>query len=72
MAEKEVKVIKKEPAANIAFIGEEPWKPLIKVHTASGRMKLPEDQSKPFYHAESGFLIRTFPHLYKAVKAKGE
>lgn len=67
MAKKE----EKRDSANVAFIGDAPWKPLTSVQTASGHFKLPEDQSKPFYHKESGFLIRTFPHLYKPVKEKG-
>lgn len=57
--------------ANVAFVGKEPWKPLTKIQTATGHFKLPEDQSSPFYSEQAGFLIRTFPHLYKPVKEKG-
>jgi hypothetical protein len=63
---------KEEKENNVAFVGEAPWKPLVEVQTAYGSVKLPQDQSKPFYHPEAALLIRTFPHLYKPVKAKGE
>ena len=73
MAEKEIKVLKKDgPAANVAYIGEKPWKPLVEVNTPKETIKLPEDQSKPFYHERARYLIQNFGHLYKPVKAKGD
>lgn len=66
MAEK-----KEKDKANVAYVGEAPWKPLTSVQTAEGHFKLPADQSKPFFDQNAGFLIRTFPHLYKPVKEKG-
>ena len=54
---------------NIAFVGD--GKPLREVNTASEKIALPEDQSKPFYHERARFMCQTFPHLYKPVKEKG-
>lgn len=78
----EIKVIKKEKEVessevvteqpNVAFIGEDPWKPLVKVTSSHKTFRLPEDQSKPFYHENAKYLIQNFPHLYKPVKAKGD
>lgn len=67
----EVKVIKKEEKANIAYIGGEGAKPLTEVNAQGLSFKLPEDQSKPFYHERAKFVIQHFPHLYKTVKAIG-
>jgi hypothetical protein len=55
---------------NIAFVGDKPAKPLIYINAPGQSFKLPDDQTKPFYHEEAGFLCRTFPHLYKPVLAK--
>lgn len=60
-------------APNIAYVGKEGWKPLKDIHTAERSVvRLPEDQSEPFYHEKASFIINTFPHLYKRVKGKGD
>lgn len=57
-----------ELAPNIAFVGEgEPFKFF---NTATGRISLPEDQSKPFYHEKAKIIIATWPLLYKPIVAK--
>lgn len=58
-----------ELAPNIAYVGEgEPFKFF---NTATGRISLPGDQSKPFYHEKAELIINTWPLLYKPVVAKG-
>jgi hypothetical protein len=57
---------------NIVFIGKEPWKPLTNIHTAERAViRLPEDQSGPFYHEKARFIINHYPQLYKRFKEKG-
>ena len=61
------KHLREEP--NIAYVGDvEPFKFF---NTATGRISLPEDQSKPFYHAQAKLIIQTWPLLYKPVTDKG-
>lgn len=59
-------------APNITFIGKAPWKPLETIHKADKKVvRLPEDQSGPFYHENASYIIAQFPHLYKRFKEKG-
>jgi hypothetical protein len=58
-----------EQKPNIAFVGE--GEPLKGVNTASGRIDLPREQTKPFYHPDAALVIRTFPALYKPIAEKG-
>jgi uncharacterized protein YuzE len=63
--------ISEEP--NIVFIGKEPWKPLTVIHKADKKViRLPEDQSAPFYHKKARFIIAHYPQIYKRFKAKGD
>ncbi len=63
----------KKPEPNIAFVGDEGTKPLVNIQSAHPRgIRLPEDQSKPFYHEKAQYIIRNFGHLYKTVKGKGD
>lgn len=59
-------------APNIAYVGKAPWKPLKAVHSAHREViRLPEDQSTPFYHEKAAYIINQFPLLYKRVVSKG-
>lgn len=64
MAKKEEKTEK----PNIAFVGE---KPLKAINAQGVTIVLPEDQSRPFYHARAGYITRHFPTIYKPVVDKG-
>lgn len=64
MAKKEEK-----QESNIAFVGE---KPLTTITAEGMVIELPQDQTKPFYHEQAGYIIRHFPAMYKPVVAKGD
>jgi hypothetical protein len=59
---------KEEQKPNIALVGE---RGLREVNAPGVSFKLPEDQSKPFYHEQAKFLCQQFPYLYKPVVEKG-
>jgi hypothetical protein len=61
---------KEKSNANIAFVGE--GKPLVSINAQGVSIKLPEDQSKPFYHERAKFIIQNFPHLYKPARPLGD
>lgn len=67
----EDEVVIRELPANIAFIGDESAKPLLKINAQGKHLKLPPDQSKPFWHEDASYIIRHFPNLYKPVVEKG-
>lgn len=55
--------------------GEEgfvPREPITAFTDGIQHYKLPEDQSKPFYFAESARLLRLYPQLYKSPVEKGK
>lgn len=58
---------KDEVKPNIALVGE---KGLRVINTASQTIRLPEDQSKPFFHKDARLIIQTFSDFYKPVTSK--
>ena len=51
------------PKPNLEFVGKHPVK---KFKTESGEtIKLPEDQSKPFYHEKAVLIAQRLPNYYK-------
>jgi hypothetical protein len=65
------KDLQNTPEPNIAFVGEKDGKqPLLQIHNGDTTIILPEDQSKPFYHAEAKTIVRLFRYLYKPVIQK--
>jgi hypothetical protein len=53
---------------NIAFIGKKIRRePLTRIHNGHRTIELPEDQKRPFYHAEASTIVRLFPLLYKPI-----
>jgi hypothetical protein len=58
---------KKEP--NIAFVGAKDKKePLRTIVNGDQVIKLPANQSKPFFHKEAKVIIRLYGWLYKRVE----
>jgi hypothetical protein len=61
---------KKEP--NISFVGDKDGKrPLRQIVNGDQTIKLPANQSKPFFHKDAKVIIRLYGWLYKPVTAKG-
>lgn len=59
----------KEP--NIAFTGAKDDKqPLLSITNGDTVIKLPKNQSKPFYHKDAKTIIRLYGYLYKKVVKK--
>lgn len=60
---------KKTPKTpNIAFVGNRNgFDPILEINTEPKNIKLPKNQSKPFYHKQAKEIIRLFPYLYKKV-----
>lgn len=60
-----------EHAPNICFVGAKDGRePFSLINNGSETIVLPEDQSKPFYHAEASTIVRLYGWLYKPVKPK--
>lgn len=60
---------KREP--NIAFIGGKDRKdPLRTIVNGDQVIKLPKDQSKPFFHKEAKVICRLYGWLYKPVQPR--
>lgn len=62
--------VEKKPEPNIVFIGT--GKAVTQINDGMTSMVLPEDQSKPFYHAEAARLCRLFPNKFKRFQRLGE
>jgi hypothetical protein len=62
-----------EPGApNIAFVGEKNGhQPLQLINNGDATIVMPEDQSKPFHHAEAKTICKLYGWLYKPVTPKG-
>ncbi|MBS1797458.1 MAG: hypothetical protein JSS81_26785 [Acidobacteria bacterium] len=60
------------PAPNIAFIGARDKKDPLRVisNGDSPAIRLPKNQSKPFYHPQAKTICRLFGWLYKPVVGK--
>lgn len=62
---------KPTPSPNIAFVGGKGgYRPLLLINNGDREIVMPQDQRKPFFHAEAATICRLFPWLYKAVKTK--
>lgn len=71
MAKKKNKITVSTVSPNIAFVGAKDGKqPFAFIYNGNTMIVMPEDQSKPFFHAEAKKICRLFPLLYKAVLSK--
>ena len=60
-----------KPQPNIAFIGaKNGYSPVRLINTEPKNLRLPANQSKPFYHKHAEVIVRLFPYLYKKVISK--
>lgn len=58
-----------DDSPNLAFVGKKDGKePFTQINNGNTTIILPEDQSKPFYHAEASTICQLFPLIYKPVK----
>lgn len=54
----------------IAYVGKDPAP--ASITDGSTHIVMPEDQSKPFVHAEARRILKVMPELYKPVVEKGK
>jgi hypothetical protein len=59
-------------APNIAFVGRNKnrFEPLRQINNGDMTIKLPADQSKPFFHPDGKKICKLYPHHYKPVIPK--